>query len=104
MPNDRVPHFTGPLGGEGNTTDIFATREQTGGVFGVWRSTIVPKFGPPLHIHKTEDEFFYILSGEFALQLGDCVKLAKAGSFAFFPKNAPHTYKNIGTGRGPLGR
>lgn len=102
VPNDRVPHFAGPLGGEGNTADIFATREQTGGVLGVWRSTIEPKFGPPLHIHKKEDEFFYVLSGEFAFQLGDCVKVAKAGSFAFFPKNALHTYKNVGAGRGVL--
>ncbi len=102
VPHDRAPHFAGPLGGEGNTADILATREQTGGVFGVWRSTIEPKFGPPLHIHKKEDEFFYVLSGEFALQLGDCVKVAKAGSFAFIPKNAPHTYKNVGASRGML--
>ena len=37
VPHDRAPHFAGPLGGEGNTADILATREQTGGVFGVWR-------------------------------------------------------------------
>jgi putative ABC transport system substrate-binding protein len=102
VPHDGAPRFLGPLGGEGNTAEIFATRKQTGGVFGVWRYTAEPKFGPPLHIHKEEDEFFYVLSGEFAFQLGDCVKVAKAGSFAFIPKNAPHTYKNLGTETGVL--
>jgi putative ABC transport system substrate-binding protein len=97
-----APHYLGPLGGEGNTADILATSKQTGNVWGAWHYTAEPKFGPPLHIHKREDELFYVLSGEFAFQLGDCVKIAKAGSFAYIPKNAPHTYKNIGSEPGKL--
>lgn len=90
-----APRFAGPGGGEGNVAEIFATAEQTGGVWGVWGYTAEPKFGPPLHIHRDEDEFFYVLNGEFALQLGDCVKIAPAGSFAYIPKNVEHTYRNI---------
>lgn len=99
---DGATRYLGPLGGEGNIADILATSEQTGDVWGAWRYTAEPKFGPPLHIHKREDELFYVLSGEFAFQLGDCVKIAKAGSFAYIPKNAPHTYKNIGSAAGEL--
>jgi hypothetical protein len=33
--------------------------------------TIAPKSGPPTHIHQTEDEFFYVVKGEFKLKLGD---------------------------------
>ncbi len=90
-----APRFAGPGGGEGNVAEIFATAEQTGGVWGVWGYTAEPKFGPPLHIHRDEDEFFYVLNGEFALQLGDCVKIAPAGSFAYIPKNVEHTYRNV---------
>ena len=100
--HDSAPHYGGPLGGEGNTAEVLATRSQTGGVFGVWRSNIEPEFGPPLHIHKEEDEFFYVLSGEFALQLGDCVQRVQAGAFAFIPKNAPHTYRKTAAGPGVL--
>src|SRR5438132_8133321 len=71
LPN-QAPRFSGPVGQEADTHEILATREQTGGSFGVWRTTKVLEGGPPLHIHRTEDEFFYVLSGEFNFQLGDC--------------------------------
>jgi hypothetical protein len=53
LPN-QAPRFSGPVGGEQDTTEILATREQTGGSFGVWRYTKVLEGGPPLHIHRTE--------------------------------------------------
>ena len=101
LPNS-APRFSGPLGGEANITEILATREQTGGSFGVWRYTSVPGGGPPLHIHRTEDEFFYVLQGEFAFQLGDCIKHAPAGSFVYIPKDAVHTFQTISTEPGVL--
>ena len=64
LPNS-VPGFAGPAGGEANVAEILATHEQTGGAFGVWRYTANLPGGPPLHIHRAEDEFFYVVSGEF---------------------------------------
>jgi mannose-6-phosphate isomerase-like protein (cupin superfamily) len=69
LPN-QVPRLSGPLGSEAEVAEILATREQTGGSFGVWRYTKVLEGGPPLHIHRTEDEFFYVLSGEVNFQRG----------------------------------
>jgi putative ABC transport system substrate-binding protein len=68
----------------------------------MWRYTAQPAFGPPLHIHRAEDEFFYVLRGEFALQLGDCITVAPAGSFVYIPKDTIHTYQNVGTEPGEL--
>jgi putative ABC transport system substrate-binding protein len=102
VPHGHAPRFSGPAGGEANSAEILATREQTGGVWGVWRYTAQPAFGPPLHIHRAEDEFFYVLRGEFALQLGDCITLAPAGSFVYIPKDTIHTYQNVGTEPGEL--
>lgn len=81
---------------------MFATAEQTGSVWGVWGYTAAPKFGPPLHIHREEDEFFYVLGGEFAFQLRDCVKMAPTGSFVFIPKGAEHTFRNVSDTPGKL--
>jgi putative tryptophan/tyrosine transport system substrate-binding protein len=92
---DGAPRFTEPVGDEANIAEILATRKQTDGVLGVWRYTAAPEFGPPLHIHAEEDELFYVLDGEFALQLGDCVAVAPTGSFVFIPKDTPHTYRNM---------
>jgi putative tryptophan/tyrosine transport system substrate-binding protein len=97
-----APRFLGPVGGEANTAEILATREQTGGAFGVWRYTSPLGGGPPLHIHRTEDEFFYVLSGEFNFQLGDCIKSAPTGSFVFIPKGGVHTFQHVGPGPGVL--
>jgi hypothetical protein len=41
------PRFSGPAGSEEDITEILATREQTGGSFGVWRYTKVLEGGPP---------------------------------------------------------
>jgi putative ABC transport system substrate-binding protein len=101
LPN-QAPRFSGPVGGEADITEILATREQTGGSFGVWRYTKVLEGGPPLHIHRAEDEFFYVLSGEFNFQLGDCIKHTPAGSFVFIPKDMVHTFQHVGHEPGVL--
>jgi uncharacterized RmlC-like cupin family protein len=62
---DRESHFSGPQGREADVTELLATREQTGGALGLFRQTIAPKSGPPSHIHRAEDEFFYVVSGEW---------------------------------------
>jgi quercetin dioxygenase-like cupin family protein len=48
---------------------------------------------PPLHIHRTEDEIFYILEGDFRFQLGEAQKRAAAGATLLVPKGARHTYR-----------
>ena len=101
LPN-QAPRFSGPAGSEEDVTEMLATREQTGGSLGVWRYTKVREGGPPLHIHRTEDEFFYVLSGEFNFQLGDCIKHAPAGSFVFIPQDVVHTFQHVGPEPGVL--
>jgi putative tryptophan/tyrosine transport system substrate-binding protein len=101
LPNS-APRFVGPAGDEVNVAEILATHEQTGGAFGVWRYTSGLPGGPPLHIHRAEDEFFYVVSGEFNFQLGDCITRAPAGSFVFIPKDVVHTFQNVGPEPGVL--
>jgi quercetin 2,3-dioxygenase len=99
---DQAPRFSGPAGMEGLITEVLATREQTGSAFGIWRYELEPKAGPPSHIQREEDEFFYILSGEFHFQLGDRILSAPAGSFVFIPCGAVHTDQNTGSKPGVL--
>src|SRR5215831_16707669 len=60
LPNS-APGFVSPAGGEANVAEILATHEKTGGAFGVWRYTANLPGGPPLHIHRAEDAFFYVV-------------------------------------------
>ena len=49
-------------------------------------------YSPPLHIHRTQDEIFHALEGEFRLKVGDQEKRLKAGDMLLVPKGTPHTF------------
>jgi quercetin dioxygenase-like cupin family protein len=49
---------------------------------------------PPLHLHRTDAEAFYVLEGEFSLFVkGEKPAHLSAGGVAFGPKGVPHTYR-----------
>jgi quercetin dioxygenase-like cupin family protein len=52
--------------------------------------------GPPLHLHPTHAEGFYVLAGQLSVQLGDEVITGGPGTWACAPKNTPHTLGNLG--------
>lgn len=97
-----APSFSGPEGREADITELLATAEQTGGTLGMFRQTIAPGSGPPAHVHHAEDEFFYVVSGEFTVSLGDRIVNAPAQSVMFVPRGAAHTFRNVGTEPGVL--
>ncbi len=92
-----APRFSGPRGREADVTELVATRDQTGGALGLFRQTIAPKSGPPAHVHQAEDEFFYVVSGEFKVKLGDRILNVPAQSVIFVPRGTAHTFENVGT-------
>src|SRR5258706_9152276 len=48
---------------------------------------------PPLHFHRTEDEVFHVLEGEFRVRLQDQEHRFRAGDVRLIPKGTPHTYR-----------
>jgi quercetin dioxygenase-like cupin family protein len=50
--------------------------------------------GPPLHVHPTHGEGFYVLAGELTLQVGDQIVTGGPGTWVFAPRNVPHTLAN----------
>jgi hypothetical protein len=49
-------------------------------------------FAAPLHSHKSEDEFFIVLSGLVRLQHGDEVIEGVPGSFLYTPRGTGHSF------------
>jgi len=47
---------------------------------------------PPLHIHKNEDEWLYVLEGAVTFRVGGQNHLGKTGAFVSFPRGIPHTF------------
>ena len=50
---------------------------------------------PPLHVHRTEDEGFYVLEGELCLWVGEERIVLRPGEFANAPAGVPHTYRVV---------
>ena len=85
-----------------DTMTLKATSEQTGGSIGVLEATSPPGYGPPRHIHRSHDEMFYVLEGEFLFLVGERQVSARPGSFVFIPRGTVHAAKVIGTDPGKV--
>jgi quercetin dioxygenase-like cupin family protein len=66
-----------------DTNDNLAVFEQTG---------LTPNGGPPLHIHPFQDEWFYVVEGEYLFQVGEDKYDMKAGDTIFLPRNIQHAF------------
>jgi quercetin dioxygenase-like cupin family protein len=88
-----------PVGG---VTTFKATSDESGGGLTAIEGVASPGEGPPLHVHREQDEFIYTLEGTFRLRLADDLIEALPGSFVFIPRNTPHTWQNVGDGQARL--
>ncbi|HWH68922.1 MAG TPA: cupin domain-containing protein [Candidatus Sulfotelmatobacter sp.] len=48
---------------------------------------------PPLHLHRTEDEVFHVLEGEFRVRVQDQERRLRPGDVLLAPKGVAHTYR-----------
>jgi quercetin dioxygenase-like cupin family protein len=80
----------------GDITTFKAMADLTGGALTVVEGVAAPGQGPPLHVHREQDEILYTLDGRFRIRLDDDVHDAPAGTFAFIPRGTPHTWQNVG--------
>jgi len=76
------------LGGEPN--DCKVSGKDTDGAMCVFEFT--GGGGGPLHLHHDQDEWIYILEGEFEFKVGEKKFKAGAGESVFIPRKAPHAW------------
>jgi quercetin dioxygenase-like cupin family protein len=82
----------------GGVTTFKVVSDQSGGGLTVIEGISAPGEGPPLHVHREQDEFIYTLDGTYRVRLGDDVIEVVPRSFIFIPRDTPHTWQNIGEG------
>lgn len=95
---ESKPYALGP--GEGRVIDlgdfgvtVKASENQTGGVVSVLENEEPPGFGPPIHVHHDCAEAFYVLAGEYIMNLEGREVVCPAGSFIFIPQGARHGFR-----------
>lgn len=76
----------------GSLMTIKAAGEDTAGAFTLIDQRAPAEFGPPLHVHHSEDEAFYVLEGALRVVCGDRSFDAGPNSFVLLPKGIPHAF------------
>jgi quercetin dioxygenase-like cupin family protein len=76
--------------------------EDSGGAFSLFEVVVQPQGGPPPHIQHREDEWTYVLEGEFELLNDGRTTSCGPGSLVYVAKGNLHTYKNTGQEPGRL--
>ena len=61
-----------------------------------WTAEIGTHWIAPLHLHRGDDEAWYVLEGTLGFRRGDEELEAHAGSGVYVPRGTPHTYWNAG--------
>lgn len=78
----------------GDVYRTLLTGAQTGGAFTLVEIRVQPGGGPPPHIHRREEETFYILEGQVSFWIDGKVLTAGPGDCVFGPRNIPHRFFN----------
>jgi len=74
----------------------------TGGAFSAIIVELKPGEGPPPHLHRDREEFFYVLDGTFRMIVDGNESTIGPGTLVFTPRNTVHSFSNIGTTPGRL--
>src|SRR4029077_9709310 len=67
-------------------------KKDTNGAFFLVEAMLAPGTEPPPHVHMREDEFFYVLEGEFDVYVGEEAFKVKTGECVFLPRFRPHAF------------
>jgi len=78
---------------QGGLYRIQARAEDTGGALSLVEARLPRGFGPPLHVHRRDDEGFYIIEGRVRFRQGEEDFVAGEGSWVWGPHGVPHTFK-----------
>jgi quercetin dioxygenase-like cupin family protein len=75
---------------------IKISSRDTNGAFAVFEGHTQPLEGPPLHRHRDQDEWWYIVEGEYRFEVDGEEIYASAGATVFAPRGSRHAFQNVG--------
>lgn len=79
-----------------NLLDLKISSKDTNGALTVFEQNgFTPNGGPPLHIHPYQDEFFYVVEGDYLFQVGEDKPRLKSGDTIFLPREIPHAFVQL---------
>jgi len=99
MPEKPAPIVRGPEDGEciyagGDLYRFLAIKDETNGSYGLWEAIVPPGGGPPPHLHRNEEEGFYLIEGRITVYAEGMEIEAVPGSFVYLPRGSKHWFRN----------
>jgi len=85
-----------------SSTDFKVITPDAGGGIFIMEHTNRKKGGPPRHVHHNEDEWFYVIAGEYIVEVGSERFHIKSGDSILAPREVPHVWAFVGESTGRL--
>ena len=82
--------------------DFKVSGSDTDGDLFVIENTNDARGGPPRHLHHEQEEWFYVVRGEYLAEIGDERYRLGPGDSIFAPRRVPHVWAHAGEGTGRL--
>lgn len=87
--------------GVSSTTYKVLTADTSGALF-VMEQANAKKGGPTRHLHFSQDELFYVMQGEYIVEIGAERFHLKAGDCVLGPRQVPHAWAFVGDSTGRM--
>ncbi len=84
------------------TIDIKVSTLDTSGSLCILEITDPLKGGVPWHFHREQEEWFYVIEGEYVIEVGDERYELRPGDSVLAPRKVPHVWAHVGEGTGRL--
>jgi mannose-6-phosphate isomerase-like protein (cupin superfamily) len=82
--------------------DFKVSTLDTGGDLLILENTNDLKSGPPWHLHHEQEEWFYVVEGEYLIKIGDESYRLGPGDSILAPRGVPHVWAHVGERTGRL--
>jgi quercetin dioxygenase-like cupin family protein len=78
------------------------TSEDSAGALTAFELSALPQTGPYLHVHRREDEWYYVLSGEYLFKVDGESHTLPVGGSIWLPRGIPHVWANTSAAEAKL--
>lgn len=85
-----------------HSMSIKVSGSQTEGRVAIFECFVSPGAGPILHLHHSQNEWWYVLDGEFLFQVGERKFRVQPGGSVFGPPGVPHAFRCAGKIEGKM--
>ena len=87
--------FAAPLVFSNWRFDCKLSAKDTGGDLCIYDTARTGRGGPPMHVHRDQDEWFFVREGRYVFRIGDEIFRLGPGDSLLAPRKIPHAFASL---------